>query len=130
VITDEPEAVGPCPVALMAKVSLPLYLALASYSKVDTSSLFNLPCAGFCETPEALTVPRILIGNWQLPPDVRSIYPVEFSPQSASVTDIEQSEAARAKATDIRLGAPTINAQAATLDNPIVDFLVLVQDPV
>jgi len=32
VITDVPEAVGPCPVALMAKVSLPLYLAFAVYS--------------------------------------------------------------------------------------------------
>jgi hypothetical protein len=32
VITDVPEAVGPCPVALTAKVSLPLYLAFAVYS--------------------------------------------------------------------------------------------------
>ena len=32
VITEVPEAVGPCPVALMAKASLPLYLALALYS--------------------------------------------------------------------------------------------------
>ncbi|WJR76911.1 sulfatase-like hydrolase/transferase [Bradyrhizobium sp. NP1] len=32
VITDVPEAVGPCPTALMAKVSLPLYLAFALYS--------------------------------------------------------------------------------------------------
>jgi hypothetical protein len=32
VITDVPEAVGPCPVALMAIVSLPLYLAFAVYS--------------------------------------------------------------------------------------------------
>lgn len=31
-ISDVPEAVGPCPVALMAKVSLPLYLAFAVYS--------------------------------------------------------------------------------------------------
>jgi hypothetical protein len=32
VITDVPEAVGPSPVALMAKVSLPLYLFFALYS--------------------------------------------------------------------------------------------------
>jgi hypothetical protein len=32
VITDVPEAVGPLPVALMAKVSLPLYRAFAVYS--------------------------------------------------------------------------------------------------
>jgi hypothetical protein len=32
VITDVPEAVGPSPLALMAKVSLPLYLAFAVYS--------------------------------------------------------------------------------------------------
>ena len=32
VITDVPEAVGPWPVALTAKVSLPLYLAFALYS--------------------------------------------------------------------------------------------------
>jgi len=86
-------------------------------------SLFNLPCTGFCEMSELLTVPRILIGNRQLPPDATSMSPVEFSPQSASVTDIEQSEAAGAKDTDIKLRAPTIRAKAATLDNRIVDFL-------
>ena len=32
VITDVPEAVGPLPVALMAKLSLPLYRAFAVYS--------------------------------------------------------------------------------------------------
>ena len=31
VMTDVPEAVGPLPVALMAKLSLPLYLAFAVY---------------------------------------------------------------------------------------------------
>jgi hypothetical protein len=55
--------------------------------------------------------------------------PVEFSPQSASVTDLEQSEAARAKDTDIKLVAPTISAKAVTLDNRIVDFLVFMQNP-
>jgi hypothetical protein len=32
VMTDEPEVVGPCPVALMANVSPPLYLVFAWYS--------------------------------------------------------------------------------------------------
>ena len=32
VMTDEPEVVGPCPVALMANVSPPLYLVFALYS--------------------------------------------------------------------------------------------------
>lgn len=32
VITDVPEAFGPLPVALIAKVSLPLYLAFVLYS--------------------------------------------------------------------------------------------------
>ncbi len=32
VMTDVPEAVGPCPVALMAKLSLPLYFFFALYS--------------------------------------------------------------------------------------------------
>jgi hypothetical protein len=86
-------------------------------------SLFNLPCAGFCEMSELLTVPGILIGNWQLPPDTTSMSLVEFSPQSASVADIEQSEAARANDADIKLGAPTISAKAATLDDRMVDFL-------
>jgi hypothetical protein len=86
-------------------------------------SLFNLPCTGFCEMSELLTVPRILIGNRQLPPDTTSMSLVELWPQSASVADIEQSEAARANDADIKLGAPTISAKAATLDNRIVDFL-------
>jgi hypothetical protein len=92
-------------------------------------SLFNLPCTGFCEMSELLTVPCILIGNRQLPPDTRSMSLVEFSPQSASVADIEQSEAARANDTDIMFGAATISAKAATLDNRMVDFLVFMQDP-
>jgi hypothetical protein len=83
-------------------------------------SLFNLPCAGFCEMSELLTVPCILIGNRQLPPDTTSISLFELWPQSASVADIEQSEAARANDADIKLVAPTISAKAATLDNCIV----------
>jgi hypothetical protein len=77
---------------------------------------------------EPVTVPRILIGSWQLAPDATSISPLEFSPQSASVADIEQSEAARAKDTDIKLAVPAASATAATLDNSMVDLLVLVQD--
>jgi hypothetical protein len=75
--------------------------------------------------PELLTVPFILIGNWQLPPGATVRSPVEFSPQSANVTDIGQSEAARAKE-DAILATPT-NTKAATLDIRIVDFLVLTQ---
>jgi len=54
---------------------------------------------------------------------------VELSPQSASVADIEQFEAARANDADIKLGAPTISAKAATLDNRIVGFLLFMQNP-
>jgi hypothetical protein len=32
VMTDEPELVGPCPVALITSVSAPVYLAFALYS--------------------------------------------------------------------------------------------------
>src|SRR5689334_24694934 len=42
---------------------------------------------------------RMLIGNRQLTPDAMSMSPVEFSPQSARVTDAEQVGAA-ASATD------------------------------
>jgi hypothetical protein len=50
---------------------------------------------------ELLTVPCILTGNRQLPPDTTSTLLVELSPQSASVVEIEQSEAARANDEDI-----------------------------
>jgi hypothetical protein len=40
----------------MANVSLPLCLAFAVYWKLDM-----LPCDGFCEISELLTVPRFLI---------------------------------------------------------------------
>jgi hypothetical protein len=49
---------------------------------------------------------------------------VEFSPQSAGVINVEQSEAARAKDTDI--GATAISAKAATRHNRMVDFLVFI----
>jgi hypothetical protein len=78
-------------------------------------SLFNLPCTGFCEMFELLTVPCILIGNRQLSPDTTSISLLELWPQSASVADIEQSEAARANDADVKLVAPTMSAKAATL---------------
>src|SRR6266404_3109592 len=93
-------------------------------------SFFNLPCTGSCKMSEPLTVPRILIGNWQLPPDMTLMSPVEFSlsPQSASSANVGQSEAASAKDTDIELVAPTISAKAATFDKRIVDFLVLMQN--
>jgi hypothetical protein len=53
----------------MAKLSLPLYPALAVYSKVDMLSLFNVPCAGFCEMLELCTAPSILMGNKHAPPE-------------------------------------------------------------
>jgi hypothetical protein len=53
--------------------------------------------------------------------------PVEFSPQSASATNVGQSEAASAGGTDIAPVAPTISAKAANLDNRIVDVLVFMQ---
>jgi hypothetical protein len=90
-------------------------------------SFFNLPCAGFCKMSELLTVPRILIGNWQLPPDATLMSPVEFSPQSASAINIGQSEAASAGDTDIEPVAPTISAKAANSDNRMVAFLVFMQ---
>ena len=49
---------------------------------------------------------------------------VELSPQSASVADIEQFEAARANDADIKLVAPTMSAKAATLDNCTAAFFV------
>jgi hypothetical protein len=53
--------------------------------------------------------------------------PVEFSPQSASATNVGQSEAASAADTDIEPVAPTISAKAANLDDRIVGFLVFRQ---
>src|SRR5436190_18370783 len=50
--------------------------------------------------------------------------PVEFSPQSANVTDFEQSGAARAMDADIELAAATMSAKAATLDNGIIGLPV------
>src|SRR5882757_2459615 len=87
-------------------------------------SFFSLPCAGFCRMSELLTVPRIVIGNRQLCPDATLMSPVGFSPQFASSTNFEQSEAASAGDADIEPVAPTISAKAATLDNRMVELLV------
>src|SRR6187200_3069969 len=84
------------------------------------SSFFNLPRTRFCEISELLTLPRILIGNRQLPPGARSMKAVEFSPKSASATDIEQSEAAHANGTHIKDRTPTMSAKAAIFENCIV----------
>src|SRR5438552_12722586 len=93
-------------------------------------SLFNLPCDGFCKTSELLTVPRILIGNRQLAPDATSMSPVELSPQSASVTDVEQSEAASAGGTDIEPVTAAISAKAVIFDNRIAGLRVFMHsDP-
>src|SRR5258708_32568920 len=116
----------------MANVSLALYLAFALYSKVDALTRFSLPYVGFCEMAESVTVPRMPIGNRQLPPALTSMAPAEFSPQSASVADIEHSgaDAARAKDGGRKLAASTISAKAATLEARAARILVLMQDPV
>jgi hypothetical protein len=92
-------------------------------------SLFNLPCAGFCETSELLTVPRILIGNRQLLPGATPMSPVEFSPQSASVIDVEQSEAARTKDTGSKPVTSTASDKATTLYNHVANLLVFIENP-
>jgi hypothetical protein len=66
---------------------------------------------------ELFTVPRILIGNWQLPPAATLMSAVEFSPQSAASTSIGQSAVAHAGDTDIEPVVATISAKAATWDN-------------
>jgi hypothetical protein len=79
---------------------------------------------------EPLTVPRFRIGNRQVSPDATLMSLVEFSPQSASSANVEQSEAARAgdtDAEDIEPTAPTISAKAVNSDNRIVGFLVSMQ---
>src|SRR5689334_25403937 len=68
---------------------------------------------------------RMLIGNRQLTPDAMSMSPVEFSPQSARVTDAEQvGAAASATDTDIEPVAPTASAKTATLESRMAGFLV------
>ena len=78
---------------------------------------------------ELLTVPRILIGNRQLLPGATSMSAVEFSPQSANVIDVEQSEAARAKDTGIKLVISKMSAKATTLDDRVAGFLVFMENP-
>ena len=53
--------------------------------------------------------------------------PVEFSPQSASSSNFGQSAAAIAGDADIEPAAPTTIAKATTLNNCMVDFLVIAQ---
>ena len=74
-------------------------------------------------------VPRILIGNRQLLPGAASMSPVEFSPQSASVIDVEQSEAARTIDTGIKPVASTTSTKATTLHDHVADLLTLVKSP-
>jgi hypothetical protein len=50
------------------------------------------------------------------------MFAIEFSPQSASVINVEQSEGARAKDADV--GATTISAKAAILYNRVIDWIM------
>ncbi|GIQ72344.1 hypothetical protein BraRD5C2_07800 [Bradyrhizobium sp. RD5-C2] len=72
-------------------------------------------------------MPRIPIGIWQLSPAARSISPVEFSPQSANVTDIEHSGTACAEDAGVTLDAARMSARAAAPDDRVVTMLVLMQ---
>jgi len=70
---------------------------------------FSLPRLGFCEISELLIAPGNLIGNWQVSLGAMAMDPVAFSPQLASVTDMEHSDpdAATAKGTGARHAVPT-----------------------
>src|SRR5882757_2154007 len=127
VMTEVPDAFGPWPVALMAKLSLPLYLAFGWYSNVVKLSFFSLPCAGFCEIAESVTVPRIPTGSRQASPDLTSMSAVEFSPQSASVTDIEHSDGAGAADAGIKPGGPTTSTSVASFEKRVIRILVLMR---
>jgi hypothetical protein len=70
-----------------------------------------------------------LIGSRQLLPGATSMSAVEFSPQSANVIDVEQSEAARAGDAGIKPVASAMSAKATTLDNHVVDLLVFMENP-
>ena len=87
-------------------------------------TFFSLPRLGFCEISELLIVPDNLIGNWQLSLGAMVMEPVGFSPQLASVTDIEHSEVASAKGAVAKQAAPTTIMMIATekLFMPIVPF--------
>src|SRR6188508_2745573 len=77
---------------------------------------------------EFFAVPRILIGNRQLPPDATLMSAVEFSPQSAVSASIGQSTLASAGETDIAPVVPAIIAKATILEKRMVDFLVSIQN--
>jgi hypothetical protein len=96
-ITVVPEVFPSLPVAVTAKASVPRYRLPAVYWKVEMLSFFSLPRLGFCEISVLLIVPGNLIGNWQLSLGATVIDPFDFSPQFASVTDIEHSDAANAR---------------------------------
>ncbi|WGR95428.1 hypothetical protein MTX26_06215 [Bradyrhizobium sp. ISRA443] len=72
---------------------------------------------------ESVTVPRIWIGNRQASPDVTSMSPLEFSPQFASVTDIEHSEGAGAEDAGMKLAASTTRPTAATFGSRALNIL-------
>lgn len=55
--------------------------------------------------------------------------PVEFSPQSANVTDIEHSGTACAEDAGVTLDVARMSARAAAPDNGVVTMLVLMQGP-
>ena len=78
---------------------------------------------------ELLRVPRILIGKRQLLPAATPMSPVEFSPQSAKVIDVEQSEAARTKDTGIKPVASTTSTKATTLHDHVADLLAFMKIP-
>jgi hypothetical protein len=106
-ITDVPEVLPSLPVAVTTKESVPRYRPLAVYWKVEMLSFFSLPRLGFCEISVLLMVPGNLIGNWQLSLGATLIDPFDFSPQFASVTDNEHSDAASAGFADAKHVTPT-----------------------
>jgi hypothetical protein len=83
---------------------------------------FSLPRLGFFEISELLIVPGNLIGNWQVSLGAMVMSPVDFSPQLASVADIEQSDAASAKDADTKHVAPTTIESAATEKSFMASF--------
>ena len=109
-----PEAVSSLPAAVIAKLSVPRYRAFAVYWYVEELIFFTFPRLGFLETSELLMVPDNLSGNWQLSLGARAMWAVDFSPQLASVADIEQSDAASAKDAGPTQRAPRTIERVAT----------------
>lgn len=73
-------------------------------------------------------MPRIPIGIWQLWPEATSISPLEFSPQSANVIDIEHSGTGCAEDAGVTFNAK-MSARAATPDVRVVTIFVFMQSP-